>query len=120
MSREDARNLWISAQLDHSHLTLGRLQMLRTMINDEMKASGLIKGSYRVQGHFKAGIAAKGWWADLRCKSFYFQKRQAVTFEDSGFIGFAGWSDDDNVRPILSAFSKWVEWMQKECFRNDD
>lgn len=118
MTREEARELWIQAQLDHSHLNLGRLQKLRKMIDDEMKASGLIKGSFRVKGQFKAGISIKGWWAGLSCKSFYFEKREAVTFNDNGFVGFAGWADDQNVQPILTAFAKWVAWMETECFHH--
>lgn len=126
MTRDDARNLWIEAQLDYSQLNLGRLQKLRTMLNDEMKDSGLISpsgrgvGTYRANAAIKAGISIKGWMAELTCRSYYFNKREAVTFNDSGFIGFAGWADDTNVQPILIAFAKWVDWMKAECFRHDD
>jgi len=120
MTRDEARRLWIDAQLDNSHLNLGRLQKLRQMVNDEMKASGLIRGSFRVQGQFRAGIGSRGWWAALACKSCHFEKREAITFEDSGFVAFAGWADDTNVQPIITAFAKWVEWMKRECFYHGD
>lgn len=47
----------------------------------------------------------------MRCTAWYFkgrQARQCVTFEPSGFIGIAGWSDDTNIQPIIRAFMAWV------------
>ena len=125
MTREEARDLWIDAQLDYSHLNLGRLQRLRSMLNEEMKSSGFFAvssrcdGTYRMNAPIRASIAFKGWMAELTCRAFYFKKREAITFNDNGFIGFAGWADDTNIQPILSGFTKWVKWMETECFRHD-
>lgn len=114
MTRDDARALWSEAGLNYADLNLGRLQALRNQINAAMKASGLFSpagrtgGTYRMNAKIDADCGPDGWWASLTCRTYYFKDREAVTFNGNGFIGFAGWSDDANVQPILSAFRDWV------------
>jgi len=112
MTRQEARNAFVEAGLNYSVISKSSMALLRRMIDAEMRASGLIGDSYR------AGRAATirhipcGLTADIRCQAYYFTQRQAVTFEPDGFIGFAGWADDDNVQPILKAFVQWVDEMK--------
>ena len=44
----------------------------------------------------------------------YFKRREAISFNDGGFIGFAGWADKYNVQPFLKAFDRWVEFELSE------
>lgn len=37
----------------------------------------------------------------------YFLRRECISFNPDGFIGFAGWSDSKNLVPILDAFCAW-------------
>lgn len=54
----------------------------------------------------------------LRVSGFYFSGREAISFNEDGFIGIAGWADDTNVQPFLRAFHKWVcEWMIGVTYR---
>lgn len=39
---------------------------------------------------------------------FYFKRREAISFNNNGFIGFAGWADTENSKPFINAFEKWV------------
>ena len=39
-----------------------------------------------------------------------FTNREAISFNADGFIGFAGWASDKNVKPFISAFVEWVDW----------
>lgn len=40
------------------------------------------------------------------------RRREAISFNGDGFIGIAGWADDNNVQPFLRAFMRWLkEWM---------
>lgn len=56
--------------------------------------------------------------AFLRVSGFYFSGREAISFNEDGFIGIAGWADDTNVQPFLRAFHKWVcEWMIGVTYR---
>lgn len=43
----------------------------------------------------------------------YFTQREAISFNADGFIGFAGWAADENLKPFLDAFYEWVDWFVK-------
>lgn len=109
LSRDQARAVWSGRGLTNSDLTAENLRLLQGMINQAMMDSGLLQGSYRASQRFSLGIDAEIPWADLRCRSYYLEGRQAVTFERNGFVGFAGWADEYHVQPILIAFGKWVD-----------
>lgn len=108
ITRDQAREIWATSGLSLADLTADNLRQLRGMIDRAMKASGLMQGSYRAAQRFCCRLDVQQPWAELRCRSNYFDNRQAVTFEKEGFVGFAGWADEFNVQPILSAFCKWV------------
>lgn len=46
----------------------------------------------------------------VKCDNYSF--REGISFNKDGFIGFAGWSDKDNVRPFLDAFEEWVAFIK--------
>jgi hypothetical protein len=110
LTRDAARALFADAGLGYDVLTRENLQRLRTLINERMRASRLINGTYRCRQ--RASLILKNGtphWAALRCNAFYFYDREAVTFNPNGFLGFAGWAADDNVRPVLDGFADWVQ-----------
>jgi len=39
----------------------------------------------------------------------YFKKRECISFNADGFIGFAGWAGTRNAVPIISAFIEWCD-----------
>jgi hypothetical protein len=41
----------------------------------------------------------------------YFSKRECISFNSNGFIGFAGWASSNNVRPIIKGFIKWCDYL---------
>lgn len=104
MTRDQARALFKDAKLDYSVLTKGNVQRLRALISAKMKGSGLMQGQYRCRQR----PIIRNEYAEIRCKAYYFDNREAVTFNTDGFIGFAGWADESNVQPILAGFSEWV------------
>ena len=108
-TRDGARERWAQSGLTIADLNAESLRTLRAMIDRAMRASGLMQGSYRAHQRFLLHLEAPQPWADLRCRSLYFNDRQAITFEPDGFVGFAGWADQWNVQPILTAFCRWVD-----------
>lgn len=38
--------------------------------------------------------------------------REGISFNKDGWIGFTGWSDNDNIKPFLSAFEEWVDLLK--------
>lgn len=114
MSRAYARDRWHRSKLSYSDLKIDDLVTLRTMIDEGLQTSGFMRGTYRTE---KASLPrehdADGRisYAEIRCRAYYFRNREAVTFNKDGFIGFAGWADDENVGPIVDAFVRWVDMM---------
>lgn len=45
-------------------------------------------------------------------KGTYFNKREAITFCDSGYIGFCCEADSKNEMPVLRAFGEWLEMIK--------
>ncbi|WP_130811422.1 hypothetical protein [Olsenella sp. Marseille-P4559] len=53
--------------------------------------------------------------AYLFVSGFYFHGREAISFNDDGYIGFAGWANGTTIQPFLRAFMRWIsEWMGVE------
>ena len=41
----------------------------------------------------------------------YFTRRECISFNRDGFIGFAGWADQGNTNPLLRAFLEWCNYL---------
>lgn len=109
LTRDAAREIWRETGLQISDLTLGDLAALRRSLDKTMRGSGLIRGSFRIDGRARVRReSGRVVFAELRCRSCYFEGRQAVTFERGGFVCFAGWADDTNLQPVLEAFIRWA------------
>ena len=114
MTRNDARALFASSGLDYSVLTKANLRRLISLIDQDLKKAGLMRETYRMRRVLDLRINdGRPTSASLRCKAFYFDDREAVSFNPDGFVGFAGWASDENVAPILSGFERWCEEMRK-------
>ena len=113
LTRDQARAAFNQSGLTYIVLTQQSVQRLRSLINQQMARAGLMMDSFRCH---QRGIVRERTggqrWAEIRCKSFYFERREAVSFNPDGFIGFAGWAADDNVQPILAGFMAWVDEMK--------
>jgi hypothetical protein len=108
-TRQQARDAWARSGLTYDALTPERLERLRTLLDAEMQGGEYLRGTFRA--NHKPKRLRCGSYA-IRCTAWYFkghQARQCITFEPSGFIGFAGWSDDTNIQPIIRAFMAWVD-----------
>lgn len=52
--------------------------------------------------------------AYLYVDAHYFTKRECISFNPDGFIGFAGWAGDKNRMPILKGFNNWCEYLNND------
>lgn len=111
MTRDDARELFKAAGLTYESVTRESLKRLRSLINQRMRDSRLFKGTFRCKQRAVLYENPHGRHGDIRCRAYYFDDREAVTFNADGFIGFAGWASDENVQPILFGFADWVREM---------
>ncbi len=108
-TRQDARDAWARSGLTYDALTSQSLERLRALLDAEMQGGEYLRGTFRAT-HKPKRLRCGSY--DIRCTAWYFKghkARQCITFEPSGFIGFAGWSDDTNIQPIIRAFLAWVD-----------
>jgi hypothetical protein len=109
-----ARKAFKDSGLTYAHLTRARVQKLRFFINEKMKESELMESSYRCKQRAEFRPDKVWFWAGIKCCSYYFEEREAVSFNRDGFIGFCGWADSKHEKPVLEGFYQWIEWMGKE------
>lgn len=107
LSRDMARHRWATSGLRFSDLTLLSVRRLNSCLKEEMKSAQRIRGTLTMCS--LPMIRMSRWGVSLRCKSFYFDSREAVTFYPEGFVGLAGWADDSNVDPVIKGFMRWIE-----------
>ena len=112
MTRDEARALFSTSGVDWlSAVTKPNMRRLISLIDARMVASGCIDGTLRMRRVHAVHPAVPKPWAALRCYASYFGDREAVTFNQDGFIGFAGWADSINAQPILDGFANWIREM---------
>ena len=118
MDRNEARTLFQEAGLTYGDVTEEDIGLLREMVKSELeiyKASGddhaiamdmTLSTPRKKDTHVLKRTGLKS--ARIQVDGSYFKRREAITFSETGFIGFGGELDDKNVAPILSAFAHWV------------
>ncbi|WP_242219991.1 hypothetical protein [Shinella zoogloeoides] len=106
--RNTARVRFAATGKAFADLSFEDLQSLRDHIAVEMENVKLIDGTLKMNPRIKAVDWPNG-WAALTCRSRYFEDREAVTFSHKTFVGFAGWADADNVKPIITGFHAWCD-----------
>lgn len=118
LEREEAREHFKKVGLNYEKLLPVDIEQLAHMI--EIELSGYLnsggdhaKGmAMKVSTIRKSDIKFKGGKfvaAKIQVDGRYFKRREAVTFSETGFIGFGGELDDKNVQPILKAFCNWCD-----------
>lgn len=50
--------------------------------------------------------------AFLRCKGNYFEDREAISFNEDGFIGFCGWADMKRTEIFTNGFIEWCNYLK--------
>jgi hypothetical protein len=104
----DARAAFKDAGLTYFDLTLPRMQNLQALLDRHLRDSKLMMGSYKARKQVILKFLPNGVYGEITCRSNYFEKREAITFNPDGFIGFAGWADHVNIVPVVSAFREWI------------
>lgn len=116
LTNDRARQLFKDQGLTYEkHVTYDNVVMLHSILVQELMSSDNFDCSYRMNSKIeyktKRNKARDFVFAGLTCSAFYFTGREAVSFNNDGFIGFCGWSDNINNQPILRGFEKWMDWL---------
>jgi len=96
----------LSAFKNESEYNTFTMQLVRTTIKDGTRdLIGYVGAKKYVFFHIKGIVTPIG-----GAKPFvHFKKRECISFNRDGFIGFAGEMDSKNVQPILRAFDRWID-----------
>jgi hypothetical protein len=120
MTTYEAREYFKNKGLTYQDITAGDICVLTMMLNKEIKRtiknqensvytmylSEKIKSKYSTNGSLKECF--------IFVNAHYFTRRECISFNLDGFIGFAGWSDQTNLKPILRAFINWCDYLAEE------
>lgn len=118
MNRDEARNYFKNIGLSYANLQIQDINTLLNIVSEElelylktggehaeamgMEVRKLLKKDVKI---LKDGLK----YAFIRVKGSYFESREAISFNQNGFIGFGGELDDKNVQPLLKAFCRWCD-----------
>ena len=105
-NNDHARELIAAAGINTITVTTRQLKSLHKHVDACMRASGNYNGTYRMD---KVGTDPRY----CTCSTEQWESREAFSFNRDGFIGFAGWADKSNTRPILDGVALWLEELSK-------
>lgn len=105
--RNEARKFFLNSGCSYNNI-FDHKEIIKEEIQKELDkhyANGGLKMSInRKDAHrFKTGTR------NIECYFIfvdgpYFKKREAVSCNPEGFVGFAGWASDDNAKPFVNGF----------------
>lgn len=124
MTRDDCRMHFKNCGLNYSNTNELDIRTLMFFIEEEFKA--IVEDGYDFQKSMKLKVRTplkkdikctnkRLVHAYLKCDGSYFSKRELISFNADGFIGFCGWADKSCSQPILRAFINWCDWMSKNA-----
>lgn len=114
-TNEEARQYFRDKGLSYHDITEGDILSLLMLLNREIKKSNKAGETSVSTMHMssKIGMKKRTNGTIIQCflyvNSHYFTRREAISFNEDGFIGFAGWADQGNTNPLLRAFLRWCD-----------
>ena len=112
---KEARQYFRDKGLSYHDITEGDILSLLMLLNREIKKSNKA-GETSVSTMYmssKINMKKRTNGTIIKCflyiNSHYFTQREAISFNEDGFIGFAGWADQGNTNPLLRAFLRWCD-----------
>ena len=112
---KEARQYFRDKGLSYHDITEGDILFLLMLLNREIKKSNKAGETSVSTMHMSSKIDMKKRTNGTIIKCFlyinshYFTRREAISFNEDGYIGFAGWADQGNTNPLLRAFLRWCD-----------
>ena len=119
-TNDEARDYFKECGLSYKDITEGDILALVLLLNRELKKSNKIgETSVNTMSLSKKIDMKKNTDGSIRTcflymNSHYFTRREAISFNQDGFIGFAGWADPGNLNPLKRAFLAWCDQLKAE------
>lgn len=118
-TNDEARDYFKKCGLSYNDITEGDILVLVMMLNNEIKNSNK-KGETSVNTmslskkiDIKKNTNGSIQTCYLYVNSHYFIRREAISFNRDGFIGFAGWADPGNLNLLKRAFLMWCDYLKQ-------
>lgn len=114
-TNDEARQYFWDKGLSYADITEGDILSLLMLLNREIKKSNKAGETSVSTMHMSSKISMKKRTNGTIIKCFlyinshYFTQREAISFNEDGYIGFAGWADQGNTNPLLRAFLRWCD-----------
>lgn len=118
MTRDDARKYFAYKNLTYNDITSGDICTLVMLLNKHVKKAcknhEMSVDSMRMSEKIKSKYTTSGKLIEcyLFINSHYFTRRECISFNKDGFIGFCGWADNANTKPIVTAFVEWCDTVE--------
>lgn len=119
-TNDHARSYFREKGLSYDNINDGDILVLVMMCQQELKKSckagetstSTMRLSEKIDMKRKTNGAIVSCF--LYMNSHYFTRREAISFNENGFIGFAGWADQGDVNPLLRAFLHWCDYLAED------
>lgn len=113
-TNDEARDYFKNKGLTYDDVKEGDILVLTMLLNKHIKASKKT-GETKMYLSKKVDYKKKTNGSMIACylyvNSDYFNRRECISFNEDYFIGFAGWADQYNIKPILRAFLEWCDYL---------
>lgn len=125
-TNDEARDYFKKCGLTYNDINEGDILSLVLMINRELKKSNKVgETSVNTMSLSKKIDMTKNTNGTIKncylyLNSHYFTRREAISFNTDGFIGFAGWADDGNLNPLKRAFLAWCDELEADKGESED
>ena len=118
-TRDGLRDAFASQLDDQAHLYKDDVHMLAMLVGEELCRHNLkdVDGKTSACKMTLRGVCIPDTGSEVvgayvRVDGPYFEDREAISLDTSGWVGFAGWADSRNEKPFLVAFARWMdEWL---------
>ena len=117
-TNDEAREYFKKCDLSYNDITEGDILILSMILNKEIKKSNkcgetsvntmTLSKKIDIKKNTNGSIKS----CFLYLNSHYFTRREAISFNINGFIGFAGWADSGNLNPLKRAFLQWCDYLK--------
>lgn len=123
--REIARNYFKSLNITYEDIDMNDLYYLISIANKKIFNDNILimMNEPKVKGKNKNIILDKNnklVFAGLRCKGNYFGDREAITFNEDGFIGFCGWADMKRTQIFTESFKEWCDYLKNKKIEKEN
>ena len=119
MTNNDARNYFIESGLKYSDVTKFDLESLISHLKRTYEDYLIDGGKHSQEMGMKVcdlrkmdskfDKNGKLLHAFIHLDGSYFHRRECISFNSDGFIGFAGWASTANAEPAIKAFKRWCD-----------